>query len=113
MSEHLGGTWDEELATTRGELHPVAMSDRPPRREASFEDLKSLPPHRVGEIVGGELYVSPRPSPLHSRVSFRLAQALPPVDEKPGGMSSGGCVLLFEPELHLSGEALVPDLAGW
>jgi Uma2 family endonuclease len=89
------------------------MSDRPPRREASFEDLKSVPSHRVGEIVGGELYVSPRPSPLHSRVSFRLAQALPPFEEKPAGGGSGGWVLLFEPELHLSGEALVPDLAGW
>jgi Uma2 family endonuclease len=113
MSEHLGGAWGEQLATTRAELHPEAMSDKPPRREASYEDLEGVPPHRVGEIVGGELYVSPRPSPLHSRAAGRLFQALSAFDKPLGGDGLGGWVILFEPELRLGGEALVPDLAGW
>jgi Uma2 family endonuclease len=89
------------------------MSDRPPRREATYEDLEAVPPNFVGEIVGGELYVSPRPRPRHARAAFRLSGALSPFDRNPQGQGPGGWVLLFEPELHLSGEALVPDLAGW
>jgi hypothetical protein len=67
----------------------------------------------VGEIVGGELYVSPRPSPLHSRAAGRLFHALDSFDKRPGDHGLGGWVMLFEPELHLGGEVLVPDLAGW
>lgn len=113
MSEHLDGRWGEQVATAGPGLHPEAMSEKPPRREASLEDLEGVPPHRVGEIVGGELYVSPRPSPLHSRVTMRLSQALSPFDQSPGGEGPGGWVILFEPELHLGRDALVPDLAGW
>jgi Uma2 family endonuclease len=113
MSELLGGMWGEALATTRGELHPLDMSDKPPRREASYEDLEGIPPQRVGEIVGGELYLSPRPSPLHTRTAGRLFQALSPFDKPPGDDGLRGWVLLFEPELRLGKEALVPDLAGW
>ncbi|MBN1207847.1 MAG: Uma2 family endonuclease [Myxococcaceae bacterium] len=89
------------------------MSDKPPRRDASYEDLEDVPSHRVGEIVGGELYVSPRPALLHARAAFRLGRALAPFDEARGKQGPGGWVILFEPELRLSGEALVPDLAGW
>ncbi|MFL5347810.1 MAG: Uma2 family endonuclease [Hyalangium sp.] len=89
------------------------MSDTPPRREASFEDLESVPPHCVGEIVGGELYVSPRPASKHARASGRLFQALAPFDRSSGTEGLGGWVLLIEPELHLGKDALVPDLAGW
>jgi hypothetical protein len=31
------------------------------KRGATFEDLETVPPNCVGEIVGGELYVSPPP----------------------------------------------------
>jgi Uma2 family endonuclease len=113
MSEHLDGMWGERVATTGPGLHPEVMSEKPPRREASFEDLEGVPPHQVGEIVGGELYVSPRPSPLHSRAAGRLFQALSPFDRSSGGEGPGGWVILIEPELHLGREALVPDLAGW
>jgi Uma2 family endonuclease len=34
-----------------------------------------------------------------------------PFDRGRGG--PGGCVILFEPEVHLGGDVLVPDLAGW
>jgi len=113
MSEHTESTWGEPVATARTGLHSEDMSDRPPRQEASYEDLEDVPPHRVGEIVGGELFVSPRPSLPHARSAFRLGRALDPFDETPGGENPGGWVILFEPELHLGGDALVPDLAGW
>ena len=34
-------------------------SDRP----ATFRDLESVPENKVGEIIDGTLYVSPRPAP--------------------------------------------------
>ena len=66
MNRHKGGAWGEAVATTEPGLHSEDMSDRPPRREASFEALENVPPHQVGEIVDGELYVSPRPAPRHA-----------------------------------------------
>lgn len=37
-----------------------------PRARARYEDLSRLPEHVVGEIVNGELVVSPRPAGPHS-----------------------------------------------
>ncbi|ATB37447.1 hypothetical protein CYFUS_002869 [Cystobacter fuscus] len=82
------------------------------KRGASFEDLETVPPHRVGEIVDGELYVSPRPAPLYARATSRLGMLLgKPFDL--GEEGPGGWIILSEPELHLGNDALVPDLAGW
>jgi Uma2 family endonuclease len=113
MTEHVEGRWGKQVAQVDTELHPESMSDKPPRRVASYEDLESVPEHQVGEIVGGELYVSPRPRPMHSRAAVRLVRILGPFDEDTQAEGPGGWVLLFEPELHLGGEALVPDIAGW
>ena len=83
-----------------------------PKRPATYEDLEAIPPNNVGEIVDGELYVSPRPAPPHARAASKLFGRLEgPFDEGEGG--PGGWLLLFEPELHLRGDALVPDVAGW
>ena len=30
------------------------------KRPATYTDLEELPPHRVGEIIAGELYASPQ-----------------------------------------------------
>ena len=87
-----------------------AMSER---RGATYEDLERVPANRVGEIVAGELHMSPRPSFVQGRAAFRLAGALTPFDGPPGDKAPGGWVLLFAPELHLGGDVLVPDLAGW
>ncbi|HEX8436789.1 Uma2 family endonuclease [Archangium sp.] len=89
------------------------MADKPPRREATYEDLEEVAPNGVGEIIGGELYVSPRPRPRHARATVRIIRALGPFEQDPGEEGPGGWVLLVEPELHLGDEALVPDLAGW
>ncbi|HZH16747.1 MAG TPA: Uma2 family endonuclease [Archangium sp.] len=82
------------------------------RRKATYEDLETVPPNCVGEIVDGELYVSPRPASPHFRAASRLGMILGgPFDLGEGG--PGGWVILDEPELHLGVDALVPDLAGW
>jgi Uma2 family endonuclease len=82
------------------------------KRKATYEDLETVPPNCVGEIVDGELYVSPRPAPPHGRASSRLGMLLgTPFDLGKGG--PGGWLIVDEPELHLGDDALVPDLAGW
>ena len=112
MNDGLGGQVEVELATPERDSHPEDMSDQPPRREATYADLEKLPPNVIGELVGGELYASPRPALRHSHATMVLAGNLEgPFDRGLGG--PGGWLLLFEPELHLRQDVLVPDLAGW
>jgi hypothetical protein len=83
------------------------------RRQATYDDLLALPEHVVGEIVGGELVVSPRPSVPHSLGASALgATLLPPFQFGDAG-GPGGWWILDEPEVHLSEDVVVPDLAGW
>lgn len=82
------------------------------KRPATYTDLEALPPNMVGEIIAGELYASPRPAIPHAHASSRLGGVLMgPFDL--GWNGPGGWLLLDEPELHLGGDVLVPDLAGW
>lgn len=84
----------------------------PARRTITYADLWSVPETCVGEIIAGELVVSPRPAPPHAFAQLGLGAELKgPFQKGRGG--PGGWLILPEPELHLSGEALVPDLAGW
>jgi Uma2 family endonuclease len=85
--------------------------DEPSRRDALYAELEALSPNVVGEIVEGELYVSPRPASPHTRAATRLGQRLEPFDR--GGARPGGWIILDEPELHLAQDVLVPDMAGW
>jgi Uma2 family endonuclease len=80
-------------------------------KRATYEDVLSAPENKVAEILDGELFLSPRPAPRHSVASFRLGGALVPFDDGPDG--PGGWRILFEPELHLAEDVVVPDLAGW
>lgn len=84
-------------------------------RPATYADIEALPDHVVGEIIDGELYVSPRPAPPHTRVASRLGAQLSVIfDQALGG--PGGWLILDEPELHLGRrreEVAVPDFAGW
>jgi Uma2 family endonuclease len=87
----------------------VAKSARVP---ATYADIEALPPEQVGEIIGGALYVSPRPASPQAAASSALGEELgPPFKRGRGG--PGGWVILDEPELHLGADVLVPDLAGW
>jgi hypothetical protein len=84
----------------------------PLARPATYADLLALPDRVVGEIVGGELYVSPRPAPRHAAASAGVGGKLwPPFHDGNGG--PGGWWILGEPELHLGHDVVVPDLAGW
>lgn len=84
----------------------------PARKKATYAELLALPAHLVGELVGGELHVHPRPAFLHSLASSVLGTELTlPFHRGRGG--PGGWVILDEPELHLEGDVVVPDLAGW
>ena len=79
---------------------------------ATYEDLLKVPDHMVAEIVNGELHASPRPAPRHADAGSGLGGVLRgPFDRGRGG--PGGWRILFEPELHLGPDIVVPDLAGW
>lgn len=89
-------------------MGPTGRLGRPP----TYDDLLALPDHVVGEIIDGELHVSPRPAPRHAVAATVLGGELgPPYHSGRGG--PGGWWILFEPELHLGLDVLVPDLAGW
>jgi Uma2 family endonuclease len=81
-------------------------------RSASYEDVLRLPENVIGEIVDGDLIVSPRPASRHAMASSAIGGELAgPFHRGRGG--PGGWVILFEPELHLDAQVLVPELAGW
>ncbi len=84
----------------------------PARRNATYDDLVALGDDVIGEIVGGELHASPRPAGRHSVAGSAVGGSLlPPFQFGDGG--PGGWWILDEPEVHLDGNIVVPDLAGW
>jgi Uma2 family endonuclease len=84
----------------------------PVERFATYEDLCRVPDHLIAQIIHGQLITLPRPAPRHARASSIMGGKLVPTyDEGNGG--PGGWWILFEPELHLGRDILVPDLAGW
>ena len=79
---------------------------------ATYQDVLNAPPHMVAEIVGGKLYTHPRPAPLHAIASSGLGSRISnPFHFGDGG--PGGWWIIDEPELHLSEDIVVPDIAGW
>lgn len=84
----------------------------PAKRRATYDDLLAVPDHLVAEIINGTLVTMPRPAAKHARAASALGGELyGPFDRGKGG--PGGWILLDEPELHLHGDVVVPDLAGW
>ncbi len=82
------------------------------RQPATYDDVLNAPPHKIAEIIDGELILSPRPAGPHSEAESALIEKLrPPFHRGQGG--PGGWIILVEPELHLGKNVLVPDLAGW
>jgi Uma2 family endonuclease len=87
------------------------MAD-PARRQATYADVLALPEGITGEIIAGELHTQPRPAGPHAVVATKLAGRLV-VSFGDGEDGPGGWVIVFEPELHLGDDILVPDIAGW
>ena len=82
------------------------------KRPATYQDLIDLPENVVGEIIDGELIASPRPAFGHAHAASTLAGELWDPFSR-GRNGPGGWLILFEIELHLGADVLVPDLAGW
>lgn len=82
-------------------------------RNATYEDLLQVPDNLIAEILGGELITSPRPASAHALAAWAIGQDAGLFARRPGGGGPGGWWILFEPELHLGPDILVPDLAGW
>ena len=81
-------------------------------RRATYQDVLDAPAHRVAEIIDGTLYTHPRPAMPHALATSSLQGDLSnPFQFGRGG--PGGWWIIFEPELHLGEDIVVPDLAGW
>jgi Uma2 family endonuclease len=87
------------------------MSD-PARRHATYQDVLDAPDDKIAEVVNGVLHLSSRPRYKHQSVAGALYIELG-ARFRQGRGKPGGWVLLFEPELHLGDDILVPDIAGW
>lgn len=86
----------------------------PAQRRTSYADLLRVPDRFIAGILDGELLTTPRPAFPHARAASVIIQDLGPSDcshRDSGGL--GGRWFLFEPELHLGADILVPDIAGW
>jgi Uma2 family endonuclease len=81
-------------------------------KPATYANLEALPPNKLGEIIAGELYVSPWPTIPQVVASSRLGGTLVGQFDL-GSRGPDGWSILGKPELHLGEDVLVPDLAGW
>ena len=83
-----------------------------PAAPATYQDVLDTPAHLVAELIAGTLHTHPRPAPRHATATSRLGVEIGgPFDRGRGG--PGGWRIIDAPELHLDGEVLVPDIAGW
>jgi Uma2 family endonuclease len=84
----------------------------PARRHATYEDVKAAPDTMVAELIDGQLFLHPRPAKPHTVTASNLGAQLNMAFDL-GRTGPGGWWILDEPELHVLGQILVPDLAGW
>lgn len=81
---------------------------RPP---ATFADLANVPDTMVGQIIDGALVVHPWPALPHVQTTSNVGGD---INGRFGrSRAPGGWWIVDKPEVHLSADALVPDLAGW
>ena len=74
-------------------------------KRATYEDILKLPENMVGEIIDGELFVSPRPRPDYALAISSLCEELVGPFSKGKGGGPGGWWILAEPEIHLREKA--------
>ena len=90
----------------------MAQVKRTQTRRATYRDVLDAPPHMVAEVVAGILHTQLRPAKRHAWASSGLGMKIgPPFSYGDGG--PGGRIILFEPELHIGEDIVVPDIAGW
>ncbi len=79
---------------------------------ATYQDVIDAPPHMVAQILAGTLYTHPRPAFPHAVAASGMGtKIMDPFHYGNGG--PGGWWILFEQEIHLGDDVVVPDLAGW
>jgi Uma2 family endonuclease len=83
------------------------------KKSVTYEDLYTIPENMTGEIINGELLVTPRPSRDHAYTTSALGLGVGPAYQFGQGGGPGGWIILDEPEISLGDNILVPDLAGW
>lgn len=83
------------------------------KRNATYDDLRAVPPHLVAEIVDGSLVTHPRPPTPHIFSATSLTEELVGPFQKGRGGGPGGWIFGDEPELHLGPHVVVPDISGW
>lgn len=82
------------------------------RYEDTYQALLDLPENLIGEMINGELHTQPRPSPRHALATSSLGGELDgPYFKGQGG--PGGWWIIDEPEIHVGGDIIVPDISGW
>lgn len=81
------------------------------KRPATYADLLEVPDDLIAELVDGELFTSPRPRDRHERAAGGIHARLRTFFDDGDGPS--GWWISYEPELHLGGDVLVPDVCGW
>lgn len=79
---------------------------------ATYDDIVKLPDFKIGELVDGQLYATPRPALRHARLAVNLVIELGTRYDQ-SRVGPKGWHLLFEPEVHLGEDVFVPDIAGW
>ena len=86
----------------------------PALKPATYQDVVDAPEGMIAEIIDGNLQLQPRPAPSHARAcSLLSARLISSFGSDFDGNGPGGWVIVFEPELHLHKDIVVPDLAGW
>ena len=82
------------------------------KKNATYADLCAVPENFVAEILGGELYASPRPASPHGHAAAALLMSLGGPFQR-GENGPSGWWFHVEPEFHFGSDVVVPDIAGW
>jgi hypothetical protein len=81
-------------------------------RPATYQDVLDAPPNMIAEIIRGVRHLQPRPAMPHAFAGSALGVKIGGPFQFDGD-GPGGWWIVDEPELHLSEEIVVPDIAGW